>query len=212
MQANFLHKLLDLAEEYEKNGGNTTELDIEDFVTWLLTIQRHDAELPAVQGPITPTNGLIAMYVIIMGRYADFYTRRIFRDSIIYSMDDWAVLVSLFPNGSSKKSDVLRTCVMEKSSGNEVLKRLLRQELIEESPNPDDHRSKLIRLTDAGRQAFISVSNRIRSLSNLVVADLSEEEKIDLLSHLLKMHRYHQPVFEAGDERDLAMRLELSTE
>jgi DNA-binding MarR family transcriptional regulator len=212
MQANFLHKLLDLAEDYEKNGGNTVEFDMEDFVTWLLTIQRHDVQRTSPKGPITPMNGLIAMYVIIMGRYAEFYTRRIFRDTVIYSMDDWAILVSLFPNGRYKKSDVLRTCVMEKSSGNEVLKRLLRQKLIEESPNPDDHRSKLIRLTDEGREAFLSVDNRIRNLSNLVVADLSEEEKTDLLSHLLKMNRYHQPVFEAADERDLAVRLELSPE
>lgn len=211
MRINFLHKLLDLAEEYENSGGNTADFEREDFVTWLLTTQRRDAQLLPKEASVTPVNGLIAMYVSIMGRYADFYARRIFRDTDIYSMDDWAVLASLFPDGTTKKANVLRGCVMEKSSGNEVLKRLLRQQLIEESPNPDDHRSKLICLTDAGRQAFVSVEKRIQSLSNLVIADLNESEKADLLAHLFKLHRYHKPIFEAADERELAVRLELLT-
>jgi DNA-binding MarR family transcriptional regulator len=207
MQADFLHGLLDLAAAYEKGGGHTADFNRADFVSWLLTTQQQEASLPPQQGLLPPVDGLIAMYVSMMGRYADFYARRIFRDSVIYSLDDWGVLVSLFPDRIAKKTEVLRMSVMEKSSGNEVLKRMLRQELIAESPNPDDHRSKLICLTDAGRAAFLSVDARMRNLSNLVVADLTGAEKSDLLTLLFKLSRYHQPIFEAADEADLERRL-----
>jgi DNA-binding MarR family transcriptional regulator len=108
-----------------------------------------------------------------MGRYAQFYGRRVFRDSEIYSDDDWGILVSLFPDLQMKKTEVLRGCIMEKSSGNEVLKRLLKQGLIQEIPHPEDRRSKLVMLTDAGRAAFMSVQNGIERLSDVVVADLT---------------------------------------
>ncbi len=210
MQANFLHKLLDLASAYEAGGGNTDEFDREDFITWMLTTQRQQADRPLLEGDLPPVNGLIAMYVSHMSRYADFYARRVFKSSDIYSLDDWAVLVSLYPDGTGKKTDVIRGCIMEKSSGNEVLKRLLRQELIAEMPNPDDHRSKLIRLTDAGRAAFESVGPGIRNLADLVVGDLTEQEKSDLLAMLFKLQRFHQPIFETADDEALERRLTMN--
>jgi DNA-binding MarR family transcriptional regulator len=207
MHANFLHKLFDLASAYEAEGGDTSDFDREDFIAWLLSAQKREADPPPMNGLLPPVNGLIAMYLGMMGKYAEFYARRVMRHSVLYSLDDWSVLITLFPDAEMKKTEVLRRCVLEKSSGNEVLKRLLRQGLIAESPNPVDQRSKLIRLTDAGKAAFASVETSIYKLSDLVVADLSEEEKSSLLAVLFKLNRYHRPVFEAGDEEDLERRL-----
>lgn len=36
-----------------------------------------------------------------MARYAQFYSRRVFRNSTVYSEDDWGVLVSLYPDRKS---------------------------------------------------------------------------------------------------------------
>jgi len=96
---------------------------------------------------------------------------------------------------------------MEKSSGNEVLKRLLKQGLIQETPHPEDRRSKLVMLTDAGRAAFQSVQTGIERLSDVVVADLSEDEKASLLHLLTKLHHFHKPIFEAADEETLGEML-----
>lgn len=198
MSADFIRKLLDFAEAYESNGGNTDVFDPEDFTSWLITNQSRlskDAAEPEF-GP--PVNGLIAMYLSFMARYAQFYGRRVFRDTAIYSEDDWGVLISLFPDQQLKKADLMRACIMEKSSGNEVLKRMLKQGLLREKPHPSDKRSKLVELTDAGRVAFESVQDRILKLSDTVVGDLTAEEKADLLHILNKLHRFHKPVFEAA--------------
>lgn len=200
----FLQELLSLAEAYEQSGGPTQRLDREDFVSWLLNSRRSregNAPVATENGP--SPNGLIAMYLSFMARYAQFYSRRLFKDSTLYSEDDWGVLVSLYPYGKSSKTEVIKRCIMEKSSGNEVLKRMLRVGLLQEESNPEDGRSKLIALTDAGRTAFESVQNGIQRLSNLVVADLEEAEKQQLLQILLKLHRFHKPVFEEGDEEAL---------
>lgn len=208
MQTSFLRELLDLVEAFEREGGDTNQLDRESLASWLITYQRGNGKKQSRQPEAGPRlNGLIAMYLNFMGRYAQFYSRRVFRDSEIYSDDDWGILVSLFPDRQMKKTEVLRGCIMEKSSGNEVLKRLLKQGLIQETPHPEDRRSKLVTLTDAGRAAFMSVQNGIERLADVVVADLSEEEKASLLHLLTKLHHFHKPIFEAADEETLGEML-----
>lgn len=203
MQTGFIRKLLDLAEAYEQSGGNTEAFDQEDFVSWLITSRRPTAKTPVNPPAGPPVNGLIAMYLSFMARYAQFYGRRVFRHSAIYSEDDWGILVSLYPNRQMKKTEVMRACIMEKSSGNEVLKRLLKQGLLQEKPHPDDGRSKLIELTEAGRAAFESVQGGIVKLADAVAADLTEAEKMNLLEILVKLNRYHRPIFESADENSL---------
>jgi DNA-binding MarR family transcriptional regulator len=208
MQIDFLRELLNFAEAYQLDGGNTEHLDREDFATWLLRYQRFARQGEAPE-PVfgAPVNGLIAMYLSFMARYAQFYGRRVFRRTVVYSEDDWGVLISLYPNTQLKKADVIRGCIMEKSSGNEVLKRMLKQGLLREAPHPDDKRAKLIELTDAGRDAFISVQQGISNLSNTVAGNLLEEEKADLLRILNKLNRYHKPIFENADEEKLERML-----
>lgn len=203
MRIDFIRKLLDFAEAYESGGGNTDEFDQEDFISWLITRQSRRSGGPEAPAAGPPVNGLIAMYLSFMARYAQFYSRRVFRHSVVYSEDDWGVLISLYPDLQLKKTDVIRGCIMEKSSGNEVLKRMLKQGLLREKLHPTDKRSKLIELTDAGRAAFESVQGGISKLSDTVVADLTEEEKANLLHILHKLNRYHKPIFEEADEEML---------
>lgn len=203
----FFRRLLDLADAYAAAGGKTDDFDREDFVSWLISSRKTSPDEAPEAPVLPPLNGLIAMYFSFITRYAQFYSRRVFRHSAVYSEDDWGVLVSLYPDQKRKKTDVIRGCIMEKSSGNEVLKRLLKQGLLREQAHPDDKRSKLIELSDAGRAAFESVQTGMDKLANTVVADLTEAEKTTLLALLFKLHRYHNPIFEAGDEAELERRL-----
>ncbi len=206
MQAKFIKSLLDLAESYESEGGNTTDLQLEDFVSWLVSTRNRQPEKDSTD-VIPNHHGLIAMYLSFMGRYAAFYSRRVFKDTAIYSTDDWGILITLYPGQQYTKTEVIRRCLKEKSSGNEVLKRMIKQGLIREEAHPTDGRSKLIALTTEGKVAYQSVESRILRLSNVVVADLDNLEKNTLLSLLSKMNRYHQPIFEACDEEAIGRLL-----
>lgn len=208
MKISFLRELLNLAEAYELDGGRTDILDREDFASWLLANKLQHLE-PALTDQVfeQPVNGLIAMHLSFMARYAQFYNRRVFRHTAIYSEDDWVVLGSLYPDQKMKKKDLIRSAIMEKSSGNEVLKRMLKQGLLNEYSHPTDKRSKLMELTDAGRRAFESVLSSLPKLAETLVADLTSEEKESFLHILVKLHRYHKPIFEAADEAVLERML-----
>ncbi len=175
------------------------------FANWLTfevnATNKTDTDLPE------STESAIAMFIVFMYRYALFYSRKIFKNSLIYSLDDLGVLAILLPDKKLKKADVIRKNITEKSSGNEVLKRLLRQKLIKESSNPSDKRSKLLEITPDGLNEINAIRSQIQKMGSLVTGDLSGREKIILLNMLSKLYEFHNPLFETNDEKLLHERL-----
>jgi len=200
-----IKKLIDWAEKFESQLSDGEFWDDGNFANWLsleVNLGKHaDTTLTEKTKPF------ITMYIYFMYKYALFYSRKIFKDSLIYSIDDFSVLASLLPNKQLKKTDVIRKNISEKSSGNEVLKRLLRLKLIKETDNPNDKRSKLLELSPAGFNEINAVRSQLEKMGSLVAGDLSEQEIIMLLNMLSKLHDFHKPLFEANDEKLLNERL-----
>ncbi len=176
------------------------------FGEWLQQ-QGEAAPQPAVLPP--NTDGLISMFFGFMANYAAYYARRIFRHLDLYSMTDWAFLATLEQKEPLTKSVLIQKNILEKSTGTEVLKRLKKQGYIEELSNPEDRRAKLVRLSDKGRKVVAEANARIIPMGEVVTGDLTTAEKQQLLNLLQKLHRFHQPIFEGADERELQALLHL---
>ena len=203
MKYQILKEIISLAEAFEEET-QAKEWRREFFTSWLIESFQKKKEEPGSKAFLPQQDGLIAMFIGMMYKYASFYSKRVLKDSKLYSLDDFGVIASLFPHHSFRKVDVLKQTIMEKSSGNEVLKRLLKEGLIQESENPEDKRSKLLSLTDEGRTAFIQLQAGMSKLSAHVTGNLSSDEKTLLLKMLSKLHTFHQPYFEENDEETLA--------
>jgi DNA-binding MarR family transcriptional regulator len=200
-----LKRLIDWAEKFENQLLPGEQWNDKIFANWLSVevnvTNKADKDLPE------NTESAIAMFIIFMYKYALFYSRKIFKNSLIYSIDDLGVLATLLPDKQLKKADVIRKNITEKSSGNEVLKRLLRQKLIMETNNPNDKRSKLLEITPDGLNEINVVRSQILKMSSLVTGNLSGKEKMMLLNMLSKLHEFHNPLFEANDEKLLNEKL-----
>ena len=197
--------MIEWAEKFDKQLLAGEQWDDKYFVSWLSAELNADTETDTVLPENTEST--IAMLIIFMYKYAVFYSRKIFKHSIIYSIDDFGVLATLLPDKKLKKSDVIRECIAEKSSGNEVLKRLLRQKLIKETNHPTDKRSKLLEITTEGLSEINAILIQIQKMGSLVTGNLSKQEKIMLLGMLLNLHQFHNPLFKANDEKLLNEKL-----
>ncbi len=200
-----LKSLIDWAEKFENQLSDREQWNDKNFANWLseevnATI-KEDTTLPE------KTKTSVAMSVYFMYKYALFYSRKIFKNSQIYSLDDFSFLASLLPDKKLKKADVIRKNIAEKSSGNEVLKRLLKQKLVKETNNPNDKRSKLLEITPEGFTQINDVRSQMYKMGALVEGDLSEQEKTTMLNILSKLNNYHRPLFEANDEKLLNEKL-----
>ena len=202
---NNVKKVIDWAERFEVQLSDGEQWDDENFAKWL----SHEVNATKKSDTVLSekTKPAITMYIYFMYKYALFYSRKIFKNSVIYSIDDFSVLASLLPDKQLKKADVIRKNITEKSSGNEVLKRLLRQKLIKETDNPNDKRSKLLAITSAGFHEIQAVRNQLEKMGTLVAGDLNEQEKIMLLNMLSKLNDFHRPLFQANDEKVLNEKL-----
>lgn len=202
-----LKKVIDWTEQFENQLSDGEQWSDEKFAVWLSN-QVNLSKQKDLVSPKKPKPAL-TMYIYFMYKYALFYSRKIFKNSMIYSLDDFSVLASLLPDKQLMKADVIRKNVTEKSSGNEVLKRLLRQQLIEETDNPNDKRSKLLKLTPAGFQEINAVRSQLEKMGNLVAGDLTDQEKEILITMLSKLNEFHRPLFDANDENLLNEKLGL---
>ena len=198
-------RLIDWAEKFDNQLADGQEWDDKNFATWLSAEVNSASDTMIVLHK--KTKPALTMYIYFMYKYALFYSRKIFKNSLIYSIDDFSVLASLLPDKQLKKADVIRKNITEKSSGNEVLKRLLRQKLVKETDNPNDKRSKLLELTPAGLNEINAVRSQLEKMGDLVAGDLSGQEKIVLLNMLSKLNEFHRPIFEANDEKLLNEKL-----
>ncbi len=196
-----LKRLIDWAERYERDLPEGEQWDDKKFSEWLsneISMTQLSSE-----GLAETTKPAVSMFVYFLYKYALFYSRKILKNSRIYSLDDFSFLASLLPNKQLMKAEVIRKNISEKSSGNEVLKRLLRQKLIKETNNPNDGRSKLLEITPEGLNEINAVRSQFEKMGTLVAGDLTEIEKIILINMLSKLLQFHKPIFEANDEEFL---------
>lgn len=197
-----IKKSIDWASEFESQLLPGETWDDIAYAQWLLGHVNKDTVY--LDKKITKA---IPMLVVFIYKYAVFYSRKILKNSVIYSLDDFSFLASLLPNKHLKKSEVIRKNISEKSSGNEVIKRLLRQNLILETNNPDDKRSKLLQLSALGLQELNAVRLQFETMGQIVTGDLNDFEKSTLFDILIKLHQFHNPLFITNDEKMLAQQL-----
>ena len=62
-------------------------------------------------------------------------------------------------------------------------------------------------LTAAGLAEINAVRNQMYNMGALVDGDLTDQEKAAMLTMLTKLHKFHNPLFEANDEDFLNEKL-----
>lgn len=206
MNVKILRQVLDWMEDYEAEIGSLERLSKAEFAHWLLK-ETDDLGEPADE---MFTEMYIATYLGYMQKFTSYYARRLFRNSAIYSMDDYAFLVSLYPHNELKKTDLIQANAMEKSSGTEIIKRMLKRGQLEEYPHPEDGRARMVALTDQGRKDLESIQPSMQRLTRLTSGNLEFSEKVDLLQLLKKLNYFHREVFEEADEASLKNILQIN--
>lgn len=127
----------------------------------------------------------IPILVVLMYRYARHYVKKALKDSVLQTAEEFGYLITLMTHESLTKTELINTAVMEKTSGTEVIKRLLREGLIREFADPVDKRSVRVAVTPRGRAEITALLPVMGTVSKIVVGNLSESE-INTLAYLLK--------------------------
>ena len=93
--------------------------------------------------------------------------------------------------GSPAKNELANLLVNEKSTVFERIKRLVRDDLLEEQLDVVDRRIRRVRLTTAGKQAMEAAETRSDLIGRVLLGPLTEEQRSSFLACLQHLERHH---------------------
>lgn len=199
-----LEELLPFLKEYERQKiADVTSID--DFLAWMQ--KQRETEVSLEEAEAQQLNGHISRHIGELYKHAKGYMKKAFSDTPFVSADDFAYLATLMREGSMRKTELIYENIGEVSPGMEVIKRLLKNGFIRDFPDPDDKRSRRVELTEAGKKAFFDLLQKMNVAGDIIVGDLSVSERLQLLSMLKRLRRFHRDIFEESrNEPLLAIR------
>ncbi len=196
-----IKQLIDLTGAFVKDRKDK-DIQIKSFANWLS--KRLDETISTEDYGITghSIEAEIAAYIGRMSRYSNSYIKSALVDLPFATDMDFAFTAILHRSGSIGKTDLIRKMAYDKSSGMEVIKRLLKNQIIEQFPNPDDKRGKLLRVTKNGEENIIKAYSEAHKAAKMVSGCLTQTEQIALLKTLKKLDEFHLPIY-LEEEKDL---------
>lgn len=199
MKYELIKQLIAGVEEFEREPESSAGGDMARFVAWLN--QKYLAHNQSVTNDFHNREGrespdtLIGILVTFVYRYARAYSKKGLENSPLLTFDDFTYLATLLENQPMTKIELIERNIHEKTTGTEIIRRLLVNNLIAQADNPDDRRSKRLTVTPDGLALLGRMWPVMGQVSVLVGGSLTVDEKMQLVYLLEKLHAFHNPIY-----------------
>lgn len=137
-------------------------------------------------------------------RFAKHYLKKALKDTSLNSVDEFSFLASLVKDESLLKSELINRHLLEISTGSEVLKRLIKNNLIEEYKDPDDGRAKRVKLTDLGYEQIILAFSEMYKVAQIIKGNLFDDEIKEMLVIMKKLSYFHWNIHANDKDTDIS--------
>ncbi len=204
---NLVHQLIHLVEKMETENIDR-EISLLDFAGFL---NSHLTEPPVNPPDSTAPFGTnerqalelasrldnnIGRLITFISRYAKTYIKKVLEGTPLLAVEDFSCLGILSTHEHLSKSELIVLNVQEKTSGIQVITRLLNAELAVQWDDPDDKRGKRIAITEKGRKLLSVIFKDMADVSKIVTGTLTKPEKTTLLFLLQKLEHYHHELYD----------------
>lgn len=176
--------LVNLWADFESKNP---EAEIKDFCMDYI-LQQHTKDQPKY---IT-LNGKLASLIGQLSKYAGSYSKKALQKFSLNNIEDWVYLMRLREMGTPKKSELIYDMISEFPSGIDVIKRLIKLELVHEFPDTADKRTKRIGITRKGIEILAQSLPWMEKISAMAFNKLQEAEKILLIELLDRLNSFHK--------------------
>lgn len=185
----FLQELLVKASEYESQHSGAP--DVQSFARWL---EANTENTPPFEQP-NEGETMFAPLLVFSYRYARLYMKKAIDGSALSSADDWGFLMNLLDKDGQTKMELIESQIFEKTSGMEVINRLIRQGFIAQEQGTSDKRSKQLHITEQGSSVAFGVMQSMQQVADIVRGNLTDQELTQLENILEKLHHFHTPIY-----------------
>lgn len=219
-----LRELLEKLQQYEDSVVDKEALSMDGFMRSMSGVSDLEGMKNSLIGKTNPDilhsphhreNNLervIAQHLLVLYRYLKFYSKTAFANNKIKSLEEFSFLITVMQHREISKAELIRRNIVEKSSGIEIINRLLKSGMFTQIHNPNDQRSHLILLTELGRQELFSMFHKMDMLGTIATGELNAYEKEQLVKMLKKLDHFHYDNYNNKDLKNLEDYLPPSAE
>ncbi len=199
-----LKMLIDNLFEFDRSSKGTDDYSMDEFIGYLNA--RHvygDISMRKISGKefdfrsggYSSTLSDISVLLALMYRYAKSYIKKALKESPFRTADEFSYLITLMTYSSMTKTELINKQVMEKTSGTEVIRRLISRGFIIEFDDNGDKRSKRIKITEQGKKAIFDILPAMNTVSGIITGNLTGDE-INTLAYILKkLDYFHNDIY-----------------
>jgi DNA-binding MarR family transcriptional regulator len=207
-----LIELIGLLDEFEQDRQNESDVGLDEFIGFLNARSASgDIEIRDITGgeeqQMIMDNATaeieISRLISLMYRYAKGYIKKALKGSAIQTADEFTFIIILMTHSSLSKTELINKNIMEKTSGIEVIKRLIKKGLIEQFSDDNDKRSQKVAVTLSGRSEIFTVLPNMNIVSKIVAGNLSITERQTLAYLLKKLDYYHNELYITKRDQEL---------
>ncbi len=207
-QMELIKNLLDHVEAYKEEFGNS---DLKEFSIYLK--DKVSEEIAVHKGVEFDKNNYqnyksyaeveFSTLLTNLYRFAKHYMKKAFVDMEIKTIDEFGFLASLLKQKSLTKNELIHQHLLETSSGSEILKRLIKNGLVDEIKDPNDKRAKRVLLTEKGTRIVFQSFDEMHKISEIIIGNLNKEEIKQVLQAFNKLSYFHQHIHASDRTSDL---------
>jgi len=209
-----LMELISLTEKYQ-NEMNDDGMMLEDFILWLNrtvllkslspavyhdddinNIRLHTDSNVGAEEEFVAKRANVQLTILLhqLSKHFKIYSKKILVDTDLVSMDGHMFLSSLYHTESMTKAKLISSNYMELPSGIEVIRRLLKKGFIEEYADPNDKRSKRVKISQLGKKEYEASLPGFRKVINIMAGKLPDEKIMNLIVTLNELNEYHKSI------------------
>ena len=198
MELPLIIEILTELDHFQKSNANTNA-GLDDFRLYL-NQKAYESENPRnltekFDLDVFDLENEIAKQVIMLGRYSKQLIRKSLENHPDLVNEDFTYLFRMMDYESLTKMQLIEKNAHEKQTGIEIIKRLVKNGLLAESPDEHDKRSTRIAVTAKGKKVFRESMQDITVVSKIMCGKLNTDEKEALLSSLKKLNTFHHTVY-----------------
>lgn len=219
-----IHQLISLVEDFENNKPEK-DINLNDFTGFLVnyvTLQGKNQAVPDVRFGNEAAEATELAYqidnnigrlLVYMSRYAKSYIKKALDNTPLQTAEDFTCLAILLTHDNLSKGDLISKNIQEKTSGTEVIRRLIAAGLAIQWDDEVDKRGKRIAITDAGRELLYKVFEDMSYVGKMVTGKLTFTEKLHLQYLLQKLESFHYNLHEnklISSKKDMVLYAEMN--
>ena len=175
--------------------------DLSKFGQWLIDEENKEKQKDIPEDYSVSPNMMIGFLLGGLMGYTEVWTKMTFRNLPIQNFHDFGTLKFIEALKRPTKKEIAEDSLVEQSTCFEALKRMAKNGLVEEETDERDKRVKRVKLTKNGQKVTNQATQQAFLLSNLLVGDITKEEKNTLIGILQKLDHFHEDLYRKT-ERD----------